>query len=236
MRFYLSIFLAIILCTSPSDINAQNLSTDTLDGNPYYLSLIKGDEKEKRDPIYVLEVLPKKEKYRMVRALYCKDSSLAFRSYHTPDQCVEWIPFKESGDRITHVGEDGSRTEVKLEDLPDSTKSVNKFCLNKFYASNNDSVQVDTIYVENKNLAYLSKIYIRKCLYVNDLKQGGEVIYYQTWELKGACISNYKQVKIIGSWDKGKKTGEWQYYNVNGALVKIETFKKGKLKKTMKYN
>lgn len=236
MRFHYSLILIVGFILSSPALNAQTLSTDTLDGHPYYLSIIEGDEKEKRDAIYVLEVLPKKEKYRMVRALYCKDSSLAFKSYHTPDLCVEWVPFKESGDRITNVGEDGSRTEVKEEDLPDSTKSVNKFCLNKFYATNNDSVQVDTIYVENKNLAYLSKIYVRKCLYVNDMKQGGEVIYYQTWELKGDCISNYKQVKMIGSWDKGLKTGEWQYYNVNGALLRIETYKKGKLKKIMNYN
>ena len=217
-----------MLCFSFGSL-AQRLSEDTLSGNPYYLSIIQGEEKGKLKNVFVLETLPKMTKYRMVIALYCSDSSLAFNSYHTPKTCVEWKSYDGSGDKITKYDKDGNRIEV----IPDSTKEINKDCLFEFYAQNNDSVQVDTIYVKDKKLAY-SKVYcVSKCSYINNLKQGKEIVYYEVWELKGECIDNAQRIKMTGSWNKGKKEGEWKYYDVNGRLIRTEIYKKGKLKETI---
>ena len=210
----------------------QKLSEDTLHGNPYYLSVVEGEYKGKLTNVYILEVLPKMDKYRMVRALYCKDNSLAFNSYNTPETCVEWVPYDESQDKVTKVDENGNRTEVRS----DSSKQINKDCLNDFYAENNEMVQVDTIYVKNKYLAYSTVYYISKCAYVNNMKQGKEVVYYELWELTGDCIETKDRIKMSGSWDKGRKTGEWKYFNVNGQLVTTEFYKKGKLKKVTHHN
>lgn len=205
---------------------AQKLSQDTLNGNPYYLSVIEGEYKGKLKNVYVLEVLPKQDKFRMVRAISCKDNSLAYSSYNTPESCVEWVPYDESQGRITEVDEQGNRVEVDS----DSTKQINKDCLNEFYAVNSDTVQIDTIYVKNKYLAYSTVYYISKCAYVNNLKQGKEVVYYELWELVGDCIDRKDRIKKTGSWNKGKKHGVWEYYDVNGNLTRKETYKKGKLK------
>jgi hypothetical protein len=215
--------------------NAQKLSKDTLDGNPYYLSVIEGQHKGKAKNVYILKIFPKETKYRMLRALYCSDSSSAFNSYYTPKSCLDWDSFKESGDRITNVNEFGSRSYVNDADLPDSSKTVNKVCLNEFYAANNDSIQVDTIYVVNKKLAYNTIFHVSKCAYINNRKQGKEIMYYELWALKGDCIDNKERIRLEGSWDKGKKTGEWLYYDVNGELIKAETYIKGKMKKTKSF-
>ena len=227
----IGLLLFVLLMSLSKQATAQTLSRDTLGGDTYYLDRV-GDAGEK-NTIYILQVLPKSDKYRMIRALYCKDSSLAFKSYSTPEGCVKWTHSDNPKDKITKV-EHGKTTRLNKDELPDSTKSIDKKCLKEFYAQINDSVSVDTIYVEKNNLAYTSLFYVSKCSYVNDLKHGAEVLFYELWELKGECITNYKRVKLVASWLKGKETGEWLYYDVNGRLIKKETYKKGKLKEVAK--
>jgi hypothetical protein len=230
---YLRNSLLGLLIVLPNLSNAQSLDQDTLGGDTYYLDMVGNGESGKKNTIYILQVLPKSDGYRMIRALYCKDSSLAFKSYTTPESCVIWTHDDNPRDKVTKV-DHGKTTRLNKNDLPDSTKSIDKECLNNFYSKTNDSIRVDTIYVEKNNLAYTSLFYSSKCSYVNGLKHGAEVLYYEPWELKGECITNYKRVKLVASWLKGKETGEWLYYDVNGRLIKKETYKKGKLKEVAK--
>lgn len=55
------------------------------------------------------------------------------------------------------------------------------------------------------------------------LKAGAEFLRWSGYHENG-------KVKFEGSWRKGKKHGEWVYFNEEGEMLKKEMYKRGKLK------
>lgn len=79
----------------------------------------------------------------------------------------------------------------------------------------------------------LKEVYSYKTVTTLNPRGGGEGMEKEKVK-DGRYFKYYKsgQLEISGKYKDGKKHGKWKYYNQEGKVSKIETYKNGNLKKT----